>query len=116
MLTHLKTFGIIVEKVLSNRHSFFKLQGNRWCSLITVVMIFSTDNLDTRYHLLKEDFIQEQLKPGSCLILPFFLETIEWSNSEPKCSSYASRIHFFSLVLLPMIASSKAFGSGGLTI
>ncbi len=116
MQTHFNTFGIIVEKVLSSRPSFFKLQGNRWCSLITVVMTFSINNSDTRYHLSKVCFIREQLKSGSCLVLPFFLETIEWSNSEPKCSSYVSRIHFFSLVSLKMIAVSIVFGSVGLTI
>ncbi len=50
------------------------------------------------------------------MILPFFLETIEWLNSEPKPFSYASRIRFFSLVPLTMIALSIVFGSVGLTI
>jgi hypothetical protein len=44
------------------------------------------------------------------------LETIEWSKSEPKHSSYASRIRVFSLIPLTMIASSIVFGSVGLTI
>ncbi len=113
MWTHFNTFGIIIEKVLLSRCIVFKLQGNKWCSLITVVMTFSFDKLDTRYHLLKEGFIREQLYSGSCSILPFFLETIEWTKSEPKCSSNASRIGFFSVVPLTMIALSKAFGSVG---
>ncbi len=116
MGTHFNTFGIIVEEVLLSRHSFFKMLGNRRCSLITVIMTFSINTLDTWYHLLKEGFIKEQIKSGSCLILPFFLETIQWSNSEPKCSSYALRMCFFFLVPFIMIASSKAFGSEGLRI
>jgi hypothetical protein len=57
--THFNIFGIIVEKVLLSRHIFFKLQNNRWCSLITIVMIFSIDYLNTQYRLLKEGFIRE---------------------------------------------------------
>ncbi len=79
-------------------------------------MTFSINNSDTWYHLLKESFIQEQSKSGSCFILPFFLETTEWSNSELKCSLYVSRIRFFSLVYLTMIALSIVFSSVGLTI
>ncbi len=106
MWTHFNSVGIIVEKVLLSRRSLFKSQGNRWCSLMTFVMTSSINNLDAQCHLLKEGFIREWSKSGSCLILPSCLKTIEWSNSELKRSSFALRMHF----------STWPFGSGKLMI
>ncbi len=109
--SHLDTFGIIIKKLLLINCRFFRSWEERWCSLTTVMMTFSINSSNTRYHLSKAGFTQGKSKFGSSLILPFFLETIEWSQSWPKCSLYASRIRFVSFVPLTIIASSRVLVS-----
>ncbi len=83
--SHLNNFGVTVEEFSLINPSFFRL-WERWCSLTTVLITFSIDSSDTRYHLSKAGFIRVKSKFGSMVSWSylFLLETIEWSKSWPK--------------------------------
>ncbi len=101
----------MVEKFLSSRHSFYKSQDKRLCSLTINVMILRNDNPDTQYHLSKAGFIQKKIKVWILLDLTFLLGKYQvakiWTKMLFACVKDA-----FLLSGSP-IALSKAFGLGG---